>query len=121
MAEQIRFTSQQIERFNDRIENLVGDEQCRNIFKGFLTDSRRQNLLNALKLWEEANASQNFNEDFFFELFDDVSGFNEQPLLSINEHDHKLSYIKSECCRIMEPVKHIFIDYLNRHYRRLFC
>ncbi|CAH0564020.1 unnamed protein product [Brassicogethes aeneus] len=115
--EQLRFTHQQIERFNDRIKNCIEDAECRKILEKFLQNPPRPVHLNALKLWKAANDRHAFDEDFFFDLIDEVSGFNENPLLTISECEHKLQYVKQECCRILEPIKSIFIDYLNKHHR----
>ncbi|KAJ8936370.1 hypothetical protein NQ314_012389 [Rhamnusium bicolor] len=115
MAE-VKFTHQQIERFNDRIKNCLEDAQCRHILEHYLKISRKPVLHNALKLWMAANSTTSFNDDEFFDLIDNVDGFNENPLLSISECEHKLSYVKLECCRILEKIRPYFIQYLSTHH-----
>ncbi|RZC27647.1 hypothetical protein BDFB_000102 [Asbolus verrucosus] len=114
----IKFPLQQIEKFNDRIENCLQDLSCRNIFEIYLTQSKKYNALNTLKLWTTANSGTSFSEDMY-DLIDDVDGFNENPLLSISEHHQKLDYVKSECSRILN--KHgthkKFIQYLLENHR----
>lgn len=116
MAE-VRFTQQQIERFNDRIQNCLEDERCRGIFAHYLKISRKPVLFNAFKLWVEANSTDSFDEDKFLDLIDEVDGFNENPLLTISECDQKLSFLKIEACRILEKIRPHFIEYLNTHHR----
>uniref|UniRef100_V5I7X5 Uncharacterized protein n=1 Tax=Anoplophora glabripennis TaxID=217634 RepID=V5I7X5_ANOGL len=116
MAE-ARFTPQQIERFNDRIKNCLEDAQCRGVFEHYLRISRKPVLYNALKLWVAANSTDSFDEDQFLDLIDEVDGFNENPLLSLSECEHKLAYIKMETCRILDKIHRLFIEYLNTHHR----
>lgn len=113
----VRFTQQQIERFNDRIKNCLEDAQCRGVFEHYLRVSHKPILLNALKLWVAANSTDSFDEDRFLDLIDEVDGFNENPLLTLSECEHKLAYVKMETCRILEKIRLHFIEYLNTHHR----
>lgn len=116
------FTHQQLERFNDRIKNCLDDDTCRAIFKTFLVKLKKPILLNALALWEAANRSSNsWDEDEMLELIDEVDEFNQCPLLSLQECEHKLDYTKGECCRILEKILHTFIMYLHRYHKACSC
>ncbi|KAJ8923119.1 hypothetical protein NQ315_001672 [Exocentrus adspersus] len=115
--EQIKFTQQQIERFNDRIRNCLEDAQCRRLLEHYLKISRKPVLSNALKLWVAANSTDSFDEDEFLDLIDEVDGFNENPLLTLSECEHKLSYVKMESCRILEKIRPYFIEYISTHHK----
>ncbi|KAJ8957353.1 hypothetical protein NQ318_004832 [Aromia moschata] len=112
----LKFTQQQIERFNDRIRNCLEDEHCRTVLEQYLLQQRKPILHNALKLWVAAHSTTSFDEDRFLDLIEDVDGFNENPLLSISECEHKLSYVKLECCRILEKIRPYFIHYLSKNH-----
>lgn len=114
---EVKFTHQEIERFNDRIQNCLGDERCRNILKRYLEISHRPVLVNALNLWIEANKAVSFDDDMFFDLIDEVQGFNDNPLLTIAECDQKLTYVKTEACRILAKILPHFIEYLHSCHR----
>lgn len=113
----IRFTPQQIERFNDRIKNCIDDSNCRAVFKVFLKKMKKPMLLDTLALWEAANRSNNWDQDEMMELIEEVDDFNQNPLLSIQECQHKLDYTKGECCRILEKILPTFITYLQKHHK----
>ncbi|KAJ8986163.1 hypothetical protein NQ317_005637 [Molorchus minor] len=112
----IKFTQQQIERLNDRIKNCLEDENCRTVLEQYLKNARKPVLYNALKLWVAANSTNSFDEDYFLDLIENVDGFNENPLLSIAECEHKLLFVKTECCRILEKIRPYFIEYLNKYH-----
>lgn len=117
----VKFTHQQIERFNDRIKNCIDDSSCRAIFKAFLEKLKKPILLKALILWEAANSTESWDENKMLELIEEVDDFNENPLLSIQECQYKLDYTKGECCRILEKILPTFIKYLQKHHKAASC
>uniref|UniRef100_A0A6P7GVB5 Uncharacterized protein LOC114343343 n=1 Tax=Diabrotica virgifera virgifera TaxID=50390 RepID=A0A6P7GVB5_DIAVI len=111
----VTFNTQDIDRFNDRIQNVLQNPPCRGIYRNYLFQYKRM-YLDAFKLWLEANDTKEYNEDKFLDLIEDVDEFNMNPLYSLQEHDHKIDYIKQECCRILEKTRASFIGYLRRHH-----
>ncbi|XP_050311502.1 uncharacterized protein LOC126747054 isoform X1 [Anthonomus grandis grandis] len=113
----IKFTLQQLERYNDRMKNCLSDPQCRPLLQKFLNLQRKPMFISALKLWEAANGTGNWDEDRMLDLIEDVDDFNENPLLSIAECQHKLDYTKEECSRILNKVLPDFMNYLHRYHK----
>ncbi|CAH1988360.1 unnamed protein product [Acanthoscelides obtectus] len=111
-----KFNISEIDRFNDRIENVLGDPHARPIFEKYLISYKHHVMLKAFKLWNEASIADNFDEDHFLDLAEEIDGFNMNPFFSIQEDDRKLSYIKQECCRILSPVHPRFVEYLHLHH-----
>lgn len=118
----IKFTHQQIERYNDRIKNCLEDSNCRPILKTYLVRFAKKPMwVDTLKLWEAVNSINSWDEDRMLDLIEDVDDFNINPLLSIAECQHKLDYTKAECCRILEKALPTFITYLNKYHKSGSC
>lgn len=58
--DQIKFTEKDMEKFNDKIQNCLEDEGCLKIFQHYLEISDKPVLINALRLWIEANKTDSF-------------------------------------------------------------
>ena len=115
-----KFTTSQIEKFNDRIENCLNDSPCRCVFEFYLTNIiKKDNLVYTLKLWMKANESSSFDDDMF-DYIDNVDGFNENPLLTLSESHQKFAYVKSECCRLFNKsdIHRRFIYYLVERHKQ---
>nr|CAH7744498.1 unnamed protein product [Callosobruchus chinensis]CAH7753743.1 unnamed protein product [Callosobruchus chinensis]CAH7761422.1 unnamed protein product [Callosobruchus chinensis] len=112
----ITFTIAEIDRLNDRIENILGNPHARSILEKYLIKYKHHVMLKAFKLWNEANGADDFDEDKLLDLAEEVDGFNMNPFYSIQEDDRKLSYIKQECCRILSAVRPSFIEYLHMYH-----
>lgn len=116
-----KFTIQQLDRLSDRMKNCLDDTQCRTILKNYLQSLKKPMLLDTVKLWEAASNSTSWNEPVMMDLIEEIDDFNENPLLSISECQHKLDYTTGECCRILEKTLPKFIQYLNRHHKAGSC
>ncbi|CAH1100956.1 unnamed protein product [Psylliodes chrysocephalus] len=111
----MRFTDQDIDRFNDKISNVLQNTRCKQIYNNYLKKYSPPNC-NAFKLWEQAHSTKEYNEDLLLDMIEDVDGFNDNPLLTLAEPEHKLIYIKQECCRILEKSRSNFIQFLRTHH-----
>lgn len=109
---QNHFTNREMDRFNDKISNVLDDLSVRPILRAFLKNYPVK--LKAFILWEKANESTSYDNNTFDELIDDTDDFNMDPLNLISEDDDILVYIKQECCRILQPIHRIFIPYLDK-------
>lgn len=119
MAEH-KFTLQQIDRFNDSIENCLRSATCCEIFKKYLMETKRNHLLDILRLWVKTNdpTSQSSSMEDIFDIIEEIDGFNENPLLSLSEPKLKLDYIRTECYRLLNQhnMHSKFLQYLRRYH-----
>lgn len=112
----IKFTSEEINEFNHKISNVLDNSRCREVFYKYLCAQRHPVLIKTFKLWTEAHERKSYDEDTFCDLVEEVDDFNVNPLYSLSECEHKIAYIKQECCRILEKQRDQFILYLfERH------
>lgn len=116
MANPIKFTVQEIDKFNDKISNVLDNAHCREVFCYFLR-AQHKPLLKTFLLWKEAHQRNMYDEDTFLDLIEEIDDFNLNPLYSISECEHKLAFIKQECCRILEKIRPQFICYLNKNHK----
>lgn len=106
-----KFTRNELDAFNDKIENCLNDEECVKLLKEYIK-KKKPPFRKIFRLWEMVN-NENESEEDLFELIEEISNFNKNPLLSIAESNEKICYIKSECIRILEGVRSDFVNYLN--------
>lgn len=115
------FSTEDLNKFSHKIDNCLEHPDCRRIFEQYLKNLRRRDLLRALQLWERADddlrTSAVYMEDDYQDMIERIDGFNEGPLLSINEYAQKLVYVKRECCRILNKINSQFVQYLQQHHR----
>lgn len=111
-----KFTIQEIERFNDKISNVLDHSHCRKVFGKFVDAQRNPALSKTFKLWNEAETNA-FEEDTFLDLIEEIDDFNINPLYSLAENEHKLAYVKQECSRILEKIRPQFILYLHKYHQ----
>lgn len=116
------FSTEDLNVFSHKIENCLEHSECRQIFKNYLTTLRRRDLLRVLQLWERADddlkTSAMYMEDDYQDFIERIDGFNESPLLSINEYGPRLVYVKRECARILNKIRTEFVQYLKQHHSR---
>lgn len=113
-----KFTVQEIERFNDRISNVLDNSDCRKVFEEFLLTQKNPTLIKTFKLWMKADEnSQNSFKDDFFDIIEEIDDFNMSPLLSVSECDQKFAFVKQECSRILEKIRPQFIHYLHKYHQ----
>lgn len=111
-----KFTVPELERFNDKISNVLDNSCCREIFGRFLIMQRNPAIIKTLKLWEKAQAGSSYDENSYLDEIEDIDAFNINPLYSISECEHKLTYIKQECSRILEKIHPQFMLYLHKYH-----
>lgn len=111
-----KFTDPELERFNDKISNVLDNSYCRQIFENFLTVQRNPALIKIFKLWEKAHQDTSYDEDNYLDEIEEIDNFNINPLYSISECDHKLAYIKQQCSRLLEKIHPQFMLYLHKYH-----
>lgn len=111
-----KFTIQEIERFNDKISNVLDNSHSREVLGKFLTTQRNPALMKTFSLWKEAHQRNSYDEDTFLDLIEELDDFNVNPLYSLSECEHKLAYIKQECSRLLEKIRPQFILYLHKYH-----
>lgn len=50
-----KYSSSELQRFTDRIENILGHDSCRAEYRIFLRQIKRFDMIKVLDLWEMAN------------------------------------------------------------------
>lgn len=117
-----KFTTKEIDRFSDRIQNVLDNPDSRKLLNNYLQEVRRPDLLKVVKLWEDANLylklSETFDEVVIMEAIDEIDEFNTNPFLSICENNNKLLYVKQECSRILSKILKNFIKYLEQFHKQ---
>ncbi|KAH0816273.1 hypothetical protein GEV33_006518 [Tenebrio molitor] len=92
----VKFTRQQIERFNDGIEYCLKDEDCASILQEFLLHTyKKDNLTRAFNLWTLANKNSMLTDEIQ-DLIDEVDDFQRGDMDKMNPHE-QIEYVKREC------------------------
>jgi hypothetical protein len=113
----VKFTRQEIERFNDGIENCFKNADCAYIFKEeFLPLLGNDNLTRAFKLWTLANENSMLTDEIQ-DLIDEVDGFQRGDMDKMNPHE-QIEYVKRECCRLLAQCLKQFIAYLRKNHQK---
>lgn len=107
------FTNDELDRFNDKIENCLCDEECKMLLKEYIK-KKKPPFRKVFRLWEMVN-NENESEEDLMDLIEEINSFNSNPLLSLAEKQQKMDYIKSECVRLLEPVRRDFVEHLRKN------
>jgi hypothetical protein len=113
----VKFTRQQIERFNDGIEYCLEDEDCASILQEFLLHTyKKDNLTRAFNLWTLANKNSMLTDEIQ-DLIDEVDDFQRGDMDKMNPHE-QIEYVKRECCRLLAQCLKQFIAYLRKNHQK---
>lgn len=116
-----KFSIPDINSFAHRVHNCMENSACRQVFRLFLQNTGRRDLLRVLNLWERADSdlksSRHFDEDHYLDTIEEIDGFNENPLLSLTEYSDKLNFIKMECCNLLQKIHQPFLKHLRDYHR----
>lgn len=107
---EIRFSKDEMNRFNDKIENVLENDKCRILFDKYLEVQDYPPFKKTLSLWIETN--NGIQMDICIVLIEEIDDFNRDILKSASDGELP-ALIKQECSRILSQIHPKFMVYLS--------
>lgn len=115
-----KYSSSELQRFTDRIENILSHDLCREEYRIFLRQIKRFDMLKVLDLWEMANdirknvtgspERRSKTQELEDKLEDD-------PSFSITDNEDIVLAVNERASEKLGKTHRYFVHYLNKNYR----
>lgn len=121
-----KYTQSELQRFTDRIENILSHDECRQEYRAFLRDIKRFDMIKVLDLWELANdikknetssPERKRKSEILEEMVDDDPSFSGLFDTDADSDLNIVTAVNERASEKLEKTHRFYVHYLNKKYR----